>query len=89
MVRHRHATLRLHRAGHLARRAGGADVGVFRRTKRYIKQTPWLWRLAENVRSRLGSVSLSALRRAFFAKVCADVAKPHKSAGPKRDRASP
>jgi CelD/BcsL family acetyltransferase involved in cellulose biosynthesis len=63
---------------------------VFRRTKRYIKQTPWLWRLAENVRSHLGSVSLSALRRALSSpKSAADAAKPHKGAEPKRDRTGP
>ena len=63
---------------------------LFRRTKRYIKQTPWLWRLAENVRSRLGSVSLSVLRRALSSpKSSADAAKPHKDAEPKRDRTGP
>lgn len=36
---------------------------LFRRIKRTIKQTPWLWRLAEDVRSRLGSLSRSVLRR--------------------------
>ena len=42
---------------------------LFRRIKRSIKQTPWLWRLAENVRSRIGRLSLSALPRAAAAKV--------------------
>ena len=36
---------------------------LFRRIKRSIKQTPWLWRLAENVRSRIGSLSPSPPRR--------------------------
>jgi CelD/BcsL family acetyltransferase involved in cellulose biosynthesis len=35
-----------------------------RYTKRLIKQTPWLWRLAADVRSRIGSKSLKALWRA-------------------------
>jgi D-aspartate ligase len=38
---------------------------LFRRIKRSIKQTPWLWRLAENVRSRIGTLSLPALRRSL------------------------
>ncbi|HEY1745154.1 MAG TPA: GNAT family N-acetyltransferase [Xanthobacteraceae bacterium] len=38
---------------------------AYRRAKRTIKQTPWLWRLAESIRSRLGSVSLTGLRRAL------------------------
>jgi len=35
---------------------------LLRRIKRSIKQTPWLWRLAENARSRIGTLSLSALQ---------------------------
>jgi D-aspartate ligase len=34
-----------------------------RYTKRLIKQTPWLWRLAADIRSRMGSKSLTVLLR--------------------------
>ena len=36
---------------------------LFLRTKRTIKQTPWLWRLAEDARSRIGTLLPSVLRR--------------------------
>ena len=36
---------------------------LFRRSKRLVKQTPWLWRLAADVRSRIGAKSLPALLR--------------------------
>ena len=34
-----------------------------RQIKRVIKQTPWMWRLASNVRTRIGTLSVKALLR--------------------------
>jgi CelD/BcsL family acetyltransferase involved in cellulose biosynthesis len=63
----------------------GSDL--YRRTKRIIKQTPWLWRLAEDIRSRLGSVSLSSLRRVLTsATPAADAAKVRKNPGPQQNK---
>jgi D-aspartate ligase len=42
---------------------GSLASDLLRRSKRLIKQTPWLWRLAADVRSRIGSKSLTALPR--------------------------
>jgi CelD/BcsL family acetyltransferase involved in cellulose biosynthesis len=60
---------------------------LFRRIKRSIKQTPWLWRLAEDVRSRIASLPLPALRRAAPAATSpADAGKERARAKPGRDR---
>jgi CelD/BcsL family acetyltransferase involved in cellulose biosynthesis len=68
---------------------------LYRRGKRTIKQTPWLWRIAENVRSRMGSASLSGLRRALSsatssaassAASSANGAKPQNDATPKNNK---
>jgi CelD/BcsL family acetyltransferase involved in cellulose biosynthesis len=60
---------------------------AFRRAKRTIKQTPWLWRIAEDVRSRLGSMSLSALlHKASSTASSADAAKVPKNPGPQQNK---
>jgi CelD/BcsL family acetyltransferase involved in cellulose biosynthesis len=64
-----------------------------RYTKRLIKQTPWLWRLAADVRSRIGSKSLTALWRAARSTTSAaspaNAGKKQSGAARKDDRAKP
>ena len=59
-----------------------------RHIKRVIKQTPWLWRLAADVRSRIGSKSLPGLRRASpSTPSAANAGKKQTGASPKDNRA--
>lgn len=60
---------------------------LLRRIKRSIKQTPWLWRLAEDVRSRIGTLSLPALRRLLpSATSPADAGRERTGVKPGQDR---
>ena len=90
MVRYRHAIVRF--AAPVSWRGQPASLAadLRRHIKRVIKQTPWLWRLAADVRSRIGSKSLPALRRAARSTPsAADAGKKQTGASLKDNRAKP